>query len=367
MGKLKVYLQYPWKFPDSPYYKYLVENPPEGIEYLNVEKEKGVITSKKFFWFSNFLKRNIRRSLNLLRLSIPNAHLTKEVEKVDIIHCAHCLSSNKNKPWVADLEGAWSMWVSGQGKGKEKILKIIQGDNCKKLLPWAESAKEEVLKYFPEIANKVEVVYPAVPLNVAVKKNSSGPVKIIFVARYFDIKGGLIALETLERLRAKYGIEGIVVSTVPEKLKEKYSKLKIYDLMTHDELFKLLKSSDIFLYPSMIDTFGFSLLEAMSFGLPTVTVNTSRTKSRKEIIENDKTGIIFDVNEKIDYNKIGESEEAVIKKLVESSAKIITDDKLRLKMAENCIQEIKEGKFSLIERNKKLKNIYRKALLSKTG
>ncbi len=35
---MKVYLQYPWKFPDSPYYKYLIDSLPDGIEYLNVKK-----------------------------------------------------------------------------------------------------------------------------------------------------------------------------------------------------------------------------------------------------------------------------------------------------------------------------------------
>ena len=54
--KIKVYLQYPWKFPDSPYYKYLIQDCPKEIEYCNIEKQKGVITRKKFFLFSNFLQ-----------------------------------------------------------------------------------------------------------------------------------------------------------------------------------------------------------------------------------------------------------------------------------------------------------------------
>ena len=76
MNKIKVYLQYPWKFPDSPYYKYLVDSPPSGIEFLNTKKQKGVITNKKFFWFSNFLKRVVRKSVKVLYPSMPNAHLS---------------------------------------------------------------------------------------------------------------------------------------------------------------------------------------------------------------------------------------------------------------------------------------------------
>jgi len=51
---IKVYLQYPWKFPDSPYYKYLIESPPKGISFQNIQKQKGVITNKRFFWFFKF-------------------------------------------------------------------------------------------------------------------------------------------------------------------------------------------------------------------------------------------------------------------------------------------------------------------------
>ncbi|MDA3836913.1 MAG: glycosyltransferase family 4 protein, partial [Nanoarchaeota archaeon] len=269
--KIKVHLQYPWKFPDSPYYKYLVDSPPEGIEFQNTKKQKGVITSKRFFWFSNFLKRNIRKWKNKLNLAIPNAHTSPKGD-YDLIHCAHCLSKNKDKPWVADIESWWSMYLSGyySERARKKVETILLNENCKKVLPWTEKTKNEILEKFPGIKDKIEVLYPAVPEIKNLKKTKSKKLKIIFIARYFDLKGGDIALMILEKLRKKYGIEGIVVSNVPEKLAKKYPKLKIYNLIPQKELFRLMQDSDIFLYPSFMDTFGFSSLEAMSFGLPAV-------------------------------------------------------------------------------------------------
>jgi len=172
----------------------------------------------------------------------------------------------------------------------------------------------------------------------------------------------LIALEVLERLRKKYSIEGIIVSDIPKQIKEKYAKLKIYNLMPQRELFKLMEKSDLFLYPGSVDTFGFSLLEAMAFGLPVITINTNGTKSRKEIIENNKTGFIFDVKKKLSFNSIENTEEEIIKKLVEKTSLLIENKKLRERMSKNCIEEIKNGKFSIKERNKKLKKIYERAL-----
>ncbi len=360
---IKVYIQYPWKFPDSPYYKSLIEFPAKNIEYILDKKQKEVIINKNFFWVSNFLKRNIRRLANISQISFPNAHLSPKGD-YDIIHCAHCLSKNKNKPWVADIEMIPSFSISNWNKkrGQKKVKKILLKDNCKKILPWTESVKEEILEIYPKIKDKIEVLYPAIPEVKNLKKKKNKKLRIIFVSRYFDIKGGLLALETLKRLKEKYNIESIVVSDVPKKIREKYPNIKIFGLLPKKDLFELMKDSDIFLYPSAMDTFGFSLLEAMSFGLPIVTINTHRTKSRKEIVENEKTGIIFDFFDKINFYEIRKNEEEIINKLIENCSRLIEDKKLREKMSKECINTIKEGKFSIKERNKKLKRIYEEAL-----
>jgi len=374
MKKIKVYLQYPWKFPDSPYYKYLIDNPPKDITYINTEKQKGSITNKKFFWFSNFLKRNIRRFANSQKLSIPNARLSPR-GNYDLIHCAHCLSKNKNKPWIADIEGEWQLYIGKKTKkSKEKVREILTGKNCKKIMPWAEKTKKEILKEFPEIKEKVRVVYPATPLHkkTTSKKNKNDKITMLYATRYFWIKGGIIALEVYKKLKERYDdkIDLIFISDVPEKVKERYPKLKIRNLVSNNELLKLYKKSDIFFYPSFVDTFGFGLLEAMGFGIPIVTVNTKYTKTRKEIVENNINGLIFDINdntcEKLINQKenvvIKEDEEKIINQLVENCSKLIENKKLREKMSKECIFEINLGRFSIKERNKKLKRIYGKAL-----
>jgi len=374
MKPIKVYLQYPWKFPDSPYYKYLIDNPPEEIGYINAEKQKGVIVNKKLFWFSNFLKRNIRSLMDKLNLSIPNARLSPR-GNYDLIHCAHCLSKNKNKPWIADIEGEWQLYIGKKTKkSKEKVKEILTGKNCKKIMPWAEKTKKEILKEFPEIKDKVKVVYPAIPLHkkTTSKKNKNDKITILYATRYFWIKGGIIALEVYKKLKERYGdkIELIFISDVPEKVKERYPKLKIRNLVSNKELFKLYEKSDIFFYPSFVDTFGFGLLEAMGFGIPIVTVNTKYTKTRKEIVENNINGLLFDINshtcEKLINQKenmvIKEGEEKIINQLVENCSKLIENKKLREKMSKNSMEIIKNGKFSIKERNRKLKKIYEEAI-----
>lgn len=369
MKKIKVYLQYPWMFPDSSYYKYLIDNPPENIEFLNAEKQKGVIINKRFFWFSNFLKRNICRFINSFKLSISNAHLSQK-GYYDLIHCCHCLSKNKDKPWIADFESEWQLYLGKKTKkSKEKVREILTNKNCKKIMPWTQTTANEIIEEFPEIKDKVEVVYPAIPVN---KKNKNKKITILYATRYFWIKGGIIALEVYKKLKEKYDdkIELIFISDVPEKVKERYPKLKIRNLVSNKELFKLYEKSDIFFYPSFVDTFGFGLLEAMSFGIPIVTVNTKYTKTRNEIIKNNKQGFISDINDNLTTKLLnskeklirGGDEEKIINNLIENCSKLIENKKLREKMSKNCVEIIKNGGFSIKERNKKLKRIYERAL-----
>ena len=361
-NKIKVFLQYPWMFPDSPYYKYLVDNPPENIEFLNAKRQKGVIINKKFFWFSNFLKRNIRRLTNKLNLSIPNAHLTKTSQDYDLIHCCHCLSKNKNKPWVTDIESIWQLYIGKKTKkSKEKVREILTNKNCKKIMPWTQTTANEIIKEFPEIKDKVKVVYPAIPLpNIKRKRHKN--INLLFVGRYFYEKGGLHALEVIDKLTKKYNnVKGIIVSEVPESVLKKYSqnrKIKFFGLMPQKELFELHSNSDIFVYPGYSDSFGFAYLEAMSFGIPIITVDGF---ARKEIIDEGKTGFIVGRKDPEWYPTKKEGEE-IIEEFIKKISLIIKNKKLREKISKNCIEIIKNGKFSIKERNKKIKEIYEEAL-----
>jgi len=345
---VKVYLQYPWKFPDSPYYKYLIDSPPKDIKYLNVEKQKGVITNKKAFWFSNFLKRNIRKWTKKFNVAVPNAHLSPKGD-YNLIHCAHCLSKNKNIPWVADIEGFWQLYVGKRNnKVKKQIKKILLNDNCKKIMPWTEATKQDILKEFPEIENKIEVVYPAIPTQ-EIQRVPSEKINLVFVGRYFEGKGGLDALKAIDFLTKKYeNVYANFISQTPKEILKEYSgnkKIKFYELMPQNELFEILSKTDILIYPGYSDSFGFIFLEAMSFGIPIITVEGL---SKKEII-NDKIGFIV-------------PKENVVNNLISMGELLIENKELRDEMSENCLKKIEEGKFSIKERNEKLKRIYEEAL-----
>jgi len=378
--KIKIYLQYPWKFPDSPYYKYLIDNPPENVEYLNVKKQKGVITNKKRLGLSNFSKRIIRELIKKMRIPLVNAHKTKQRKKYDLIHCAHCLSKN-NFPWVADLESVWQLYVSAQKTkaATKKIKKILSNKNCRKIILWTKRTEEEFNETFPEIKNKTTIVYPAVPLPEIKKKQLKG-VNLLFVGRSFYEKGGLDALRVIDYLTKRYdNVRAVIVSKVPKEILERYSlnkKVKFFGLMPKEELEKVYSNTDIFIYPGYTDTFGFGILECMSWGIPVISVEGAIKKdSKRELIQDGITGFLISSRNKglgkikfvwsqaILLSEIERKENPeIIREMIKKTSELIENPVLRKKMSKNCIHEIKEGKFSINEQNRKLRKIYEKAL-----
>jgi glycosyltransferase involved in cell wall biosynthesis len=363
---MKIYLQRPWKFADSPYYKYLLESPPKGVDYVGQIQKQGAIEQKWKFSLIHKIKGTIRKFFKMFSIPLPNAHLTRSSEKYDLIHCAHCLSLNK-QPWVTDTEWVGQFWIAANFDEHPKrylVKRILENKNCKKIMAWTKWAADGIIEEFPEIAEKVEIVYPGIPAP-EFKKKKSDKIRMLFVSRRFYFKGGLYALEVMDRITKKYpNTEGIIVSDIPQEVLKKYSKnkrLKFIDLLPQKKLFEeVYPSTDILVYPSFTDTFGFALTEAMAFGIPIVTVGGH---SRGEIVDDGKTGFVVNTPKEFDSKdldrlRFGE----VLNELEEKSSILVNDKKLRKSMSLAARKEIKRGKFSFKERDKKLKRIYSDAL-----
>lgn len=362
--KIKVYLQCLLKFQGSPYHNSLINYAPKTVNYVNYSKKKQeLIYSQNKLEFIRKSKNVLKKIINLLK--IPNISLTNK-QDFDLIHCAHCLSLNKS-PWVVDTENYGTLSVSSKISnskiGKKIIKKFLSKKECKKILPWTNEAKISISKELNEevIEKKMEVLYPAIftPKFNKIKHNK---IKILFIARRFEEKGGVLVLEIFDILTKKYhNIETLCIGPVPKKYLKKYKKNKrinIIDLISQKELFeKIYPSSDIFFYPGFRDTFGFAILEAMSFKIPVVTVDGF---ARKEIIKDGKTGFIIGRPKNLTDTNCFQKE--LINELLEKLSLLIENKKLRDKMGTAARKEISHGKFSLKKRNKKLEKIYKNAI-----
>src|SRR3989339_11795 len=326
------------------------------INYKKSNKQKiQIIGSSKKFEAMRRFKNFLRKILNILRL--PNLTYTFN-PNCDLIHCAHCLSLNK-KPWVVDTE-VWDR-VSAGGKiaesklGKWIIENRLESEYCKKIICWSEDCKK--------ILDKIEILHFALQIP-KFKKIHHKNLRILFIARWFDAKGGRQTLYVFNELSKKYPeIEFIFICPTPKEFKEKYSQnkqIKIMDLIPQEKLFtEIYPSADIFFYPGFGDSYGFTVPESFAYELPIVTSNTF---AKAELLKNGKYGFLINLPKDWNQMQYENMDKKMLNEFIKKTEILIKDKKLREKMGKEARKEVINGMFSMEKRNKKLREIYEEAL-----
>jgi glycosyltransferase involved in cell wall biosynthesis len=359
-----------------PLYQELIEFPPQGVKYdVAVSSED---TLKHYKFFGRF--KRFAFDTGLKAFNMPRVFFVKT--DADLIHSTRGLIILNKKPWVVDIEYARS-FVGNRFNAlsnlnmQEKILKYLSSNYCKKIMPHCIAAAKSMNSIFGrKLEDKMEVVYPAIRKAKKYKKPKSEFLKIFFYGRNsFFLKGGKEILEAFSRLQRRYDVILTMKGEIPNEYKTKYPNVNYENQMMPREKFfeKIFSRADIFCFPSFMDTFGFVLLEAMSLRLPIVATDIFAIK---EIVEDNKGGFVIKSpiswhNEKylFKWNSWGQFSELAKKEFPEFTnelykklEQLIVNDKLRRKMGMFNEKLVEKGKFSIKERNKKLKRIYEEAI-----
>lgn len=359
-------------WPDRSHYicKEFTDESSEKIEYLFDRNNfppisKGALTSLKHYF------QNRPKNINI---EVPTAR-----ERFDLIHTYGSLSPLDT--WVTSFEDATAFTYLKRPNNEQINIVSSYLRNCDAILPLSEASKKSFLNLYnpeDEIEEKIEVVYPA--FNPPEQYNTeTESTYILFIARDFERKGGYEAYNAFKELNKIHDdLKFICVSDTPQEVvKNSPANCTFYENVSRDKLLELYRKSDLFVYPTFHDTFGFVMVEAMGFGCPVITLEDFATP---EIVDNGQDGFIIEgyENKWFDKNKIridkynnweklrekqSESEKVrIVEQTVRKVSQLIEDDKKREEFSKKAREKVEKGKFSIERKNRQMKRIYSEVL-----
>jgi len=357
-------------------YQEIANYPPKNVEYVGLSKE----TIKGRYYENKKWKERINRWTQ--KLNIPRMIIVKP-GKYDLIHSSRGIIPLNRKNWVMDIEQVCSFMGSHPKAVENKYIKKfienrLASKNCKKILCHCKAAHQGFLNYLDctQFKHKFDILYPASHI-IPIKKEKHKKVRILCILSLFRHKAGSQVLKVFTELEKKYkNIELWMRADVPLDIKKKYNSKNIKymeyfgEILPREELIKKIYSRcDIFVYPTFCDSFGYSLIDAMVAGLPIVSTNLFAVP---EIVEDGKSGFIVKIpgydlkkayRQSFPWEELkGKKEEIFISEIKLKLEKLINDKKLREKMGREGFKQVNNGKFSINERNKKLRMVYGEAI-----
>ena len=212
---------------------------------------------------------------------------------------------------------------------QEKRLSLVKTES-KLIIADSQQTKKDLQEFLKIPANKVEVIYPGVEIEKINKNDVRGTIKKFKIKRKFILTVGKIEprkniqklIEAFDKIKNK-DLELVVIGAPGwgTKLKPK-KNVRLLGFVTDQELTHLYNSCLFFVYPSIWEGFGYPVVEAMKYGVPVATSNTS---SLKEIAEG--YALLFDPNKTSEIKK---------------SLELLIDDKeLRLELSKKGLKRSK--------------------------
>ena len=213
----------------------------------------------------------------------------------------------------------------------QKLLKFFFLYFQNKLLNKAKKIiclSKEYLNYSKDLSKfkrKTLIIPPIINTKKnLIRKKILNKVQVVSIGRLVDYKSFETAINAFQYLPINFRLKIIGSGKLRNKLNlliknlKLQKRVKILSNINDDKKFSILKNSDIFILcsNSRAESFGISILEAISFSLPLVISNVKGSGMR-DMIKNNINGLSFKVNSSKDCAKkilaIGSNRKNIIK------------------------------------------------------
>ncbi len=288
--------------------------------------------------------------LSVFKDSPPEGFLFYQRSKSDLIRplenllWKRCklLHLNLNTKYLGNFTG--SVIVECEA---DPLHEVLNNSQVKHIFVESKFAGRKVLGVNP----KVSLLYPSVPVQTVPDKDPhKKEIKILAVGYGSFIKGYDVLYRIYKQLKSEgYTIKLIIAGTFghnfdnyPEVSREAYDNANFDAILdffqqdsdvfikqcTRSELFdKIYREADIYVHFCRMETFGFSILEAMSFGLPVV---SCRFNAVPEMVDHGENGYL--VNPFIHDMNSPEWADVAFNEGIKYIRQLIDDTELRSKM-----------------------------------
>jgi glycosyltransferase involved in cell wall biosynthesis/GT2 family glycosyltransferase len=169
-------------------------------------------------------------------------------------------------------------------------------DAARAVVAWSKWTADSVVDDYHVPEGKVRVVPPGIDLarfRPGSERRPNDRLRVLFVGGDFSRKGGETLVEAMKSLDGEVELD-VVTGVRPPSISTA-SSTRVHLGLDHasDELFELFRRADVFVLPTIGETYGLVLCEAMACGLPIVATNVGAIP---EIVEDGRSGVLVPPN-----------------------------------------------------------------------
>lgn len=153
---------------------------------------------------------------------------------------------------------------------------------------------------------------------------------VTFVSRLVWEKNPMVLVNAWKHLNNKGRAKLVIVGDGPAKakLEQLLPEAHFTGKLSGSPLFEAYASSDIFVFPSVTETFGNVTVEAMASGLPAICAIAG---GARDIVIPGKNGLLFDADKPIE--------------LAQAIDELVTNPQLRLQMSKAALESVKRFRW----------------------
>lgn len=248
---------------------------------LNLKNSVFINSPKKFITFTdNLFLKNLLKEHNFKVFHSTGYAVPKKPLKIKKILTVYDLTPLLFPSFFSIKHKFIFKKILSSGKFADLIITI------------SSSTKRDLLKFFPEFRNKVEIVYPFISQDFCTSSKNNALIEtpdkyFLFVGGADLIKNIETILKAIEIVKLPLVITGTFSYKDKKAILKKYQKLEklihFTGFLENKKLMQIYKNSIALLYPSLNEGFGYPPLEALKCN--TVSI-VSKNGSLPEVLKN---------------------------------------------------------------------------------